>query len=126
MPFEELVERYRTEPAEVFEEFVRRMSGLVFEAARHFVERANSPVNAIEMEKLHGKVFENFTPQFTSGAPSMILVDFAKAIRRVLDDQAFEAIARKYYCQLPIYYVKDDQQRRFGSYVPGSHSTDCR
>ena len=95
-------QRYRTEPAQVFEEFVRRMSGLVFQAARHFVERANSPVNAIEVEKLHGKVFENFTPQFTSGAPSMILVDFAKAIRRVLDDQAFEAIARKYYCQLPI------------------------
>jgi len=113
LPFEELAERYESEPVAAFEEFVRRMKLLVFQAALDFVRRAHPPASDAEVEEMVLKVFEDFTPEFASGEPSMVLVRFAAAIRRVLDDDAFEAIATRYYRQLPLYYVKDDQQRRF-------------
>jgi hypothetical protein len=121
LPFEELAGRYESEPVAVFEEFVRRMQPLVFQAALDFVTRVNPPPSKPEVEKMSLKVFEDFTPEFISGEPSMVLVRFAAAIRRVLDEEAFDAIATRYYYQLPLYYMKDDQQRRFlaASYQSG-------
>jgi len=113
LPFEELAERYKSEPVAVFEEFVRRMQPLIFQAALDFETRAHPPASDAEVEEMVLKVFEDFTPEFMSGDPSMVLVSFAAAIRRVLDDEAFEAIATRYYHQLPLYHMKDDQQRRF-------------
>ena len=112
LPFEELAGRYEVEPVAVFEEFVRRLEPLVFQAAFDFVTRTSHPATVVEVEKMTMKVFEDFTPEFASGARSMVLVRFAAAIRRVLDEEAFEAIATRYYHQLPLYHVKDDQQRR--------------
>jgi hypothetical protein len=105
LPFEELAERYKSEPVAVFEEFVRRMQPLIFQAALDFEMRAHPSARDAEVEEMVLKVFEDFTPEFMSGDPSMVLVRFAAAIRRVL--------ATRYYHQLPLYHVKDDQQRRF-------------
>jgi hypothetical protein len=113
LPFEELAERYKSEPVAVLEEFVRRMQPLVFQAALDLETRLHPPASNAEVEEMALKVFEDFTPEFMSGDPSMVLVRFAAAIRRVLDDEAFEAIATRYYHQLLLYHVKDDQQRRF-------------
>jgi hypothetical protein len=112
LPFEELQVRYRSEPTLVLKEFIRRVQPLVFQAALEFLRRTHSPAAQSDVEEASLKVFEDFTPEFTNGSPSTLLVRFAAAIKRILDDTAFEVIATRYYHQVPLYHLKDDQQRR--------------
>jgi len=126
LPFEELPTRYVDDPEGVYEEFVRRLHRIVFQAAKDFLAR-NEPASA-DKEGVELKVmeaFRDFAPQFAIGDPSLLLVQFEGAVRRVLDDEAFQGIAHRYYYQLPIYHLKDEEQRKYlaASYEKGIRST---
>lgn len=110
--FEELGTRYVEEPEQVFEEFVRRLNRLVFQAALDFLTRKGQPITQNEVEELVMDVFRDFAPSFVSGSPGTLLRRFADAIRRVLDATAFQQIAYRYYLQGPIYHLKDIEQRK--------------
>jgi hypothetical protein len=112
LPFEELLGRYAGEPGPVYEEFVKRLHRIIFQAALEYLTRGNHAVSQVGVEEMTTKVFEEFAPQFASGKAAMLLVDFAAAVRRVLDHQAFEKIAYRYYYLLPIYHLKDDLEKK--------------
>jgi hypothetical protein len=108
VPYEELVRRYPKERKEAFDEFVRRLSGIVFLAAADFCKREGVERAA----ELTTSAFEAFLPHIVAGVPEMVLRRFAGTIRGVLDDEAFRTIERLYYLHLPLYHLQDDEQRR--------------
>jgi hypothetical protein len=112
LPFDELARRYPREELEVWKEFVRRMNKIVFYAAEEYMQRTREKIVSEEVGEKAMQVFQEFAPQFGSGRTEMLLRRFAIAIRRVLDNEAFESIAHRYYYQLPIYYLEDEAQRR--------------
>jgi hypothetical protein len=112
LPFDELARRYPREELQVWTEFHRRLNKIVLNAAVEYVDRTRGTVSQQEVEEKMMQVFDEFAPRFASGNPDMLLRRFAAAIRRVLDDEAFESIAYRYYYHLPIYHLEDDQQRR--------------
>lgn len=112
LPFEELARRYPREEVEVWTEFLRRLNRIVFYAAEEYLQRTKGTVAQQEADEKTMEVFEEFAPQFASGGPALLLRRFATVIRRVLDREAFESIAYRYYYQLPIYYLEDENQRR--------------
>jgi hypothetical protein len=112
VPFEELAERFAGEPHEVSREFVRRLKGLVWYAAEDYLRRSHQPVMQEDVDENMNQVFREFFPQFGAGDPTTLLLRFAEAIRNVLDAAAFKMIAHRYYYLLPIYHLKDDEQRR--------------
>jgi hypothetical protein len=118
LPFEELAKRYAREPDAVFEEFHRRLNRIVFHAAEEYVDGRHGTglqPDAMEamIEEMTLQVFERFAPQFARGAEDMLLCRFARVIREVLGNEAFESIAWRYYYQLPIYYIENKDQRRY-------------
>jgi hypothetical protein len=56
--------------------------------------------------------FEQFLPQFHTGAADMLLTRFGLLLRQLLDDKAFLRIRSRFYRQLPLYHMKDVLQRR--------------
>lgn len=113
LPFEELQNRYKSDPQEIYKEFTRRLHRLVFYASEDFLKRQGGFVRQEVIEERVMRVFEEFGPEFGSGEPIMLLARFASAIRRVLDTAAFELISTFYYRLLPAYHIFDDAQRRF-------------
>jgi hypothetical protein len=105
--FEELCERYGEEGDPVWQEFVCRLSALVFQAAVDCATRRD-----IDIAESVVRVFEEFKPTFASGSAESLLRRLAGVIRRRLDATAFESIAFRYYVLGPIYHLKDDEQRR--------------
>ena len=112
IPFEELQNRYSEDPKAVYEEFVRRLRWLVFYAAEEYMGRTQPGRTREEIEDAVIGIFEDFSPEFNSGEPQMILVRFANILRRALDDEAFRVIARRFYTQFPIYHLSDRWERR--------------
>jgi len=114
LPFEELQNRYQEDPQKIYEEFIRRLSKLVFYAAEDFLKRQGEPLSQDKIEESGMRVFEDFGPEFGNGEPIMLLVRFADVIRlRVLDEAAFQRISTFYYRLLPTYHLSDDTERRF-------------
>jgi hypothetical protein len=113
VPFEELQNYYSGDPKGAYEEFIRRLRQLVFYAAEEYLTRAGSASASDEVENRVMEIFAEFSPEFNSGEPQMILARFAKVIRRLLDEDAFRVIARHFYTQLPLYHLSDAQERRF-------------
>ena len=128
LPFEELQNRYEKDPTGIYREFVRRLHKLVFFAAEDFLRRKGCGLDKNDIEELAVSVFEDFGPAFGIGEPIMLLVRFAFAIRRVLDQDAFVMIATFYYKLLPAYHVSDDDERRFlvGAYQEALGNKDGR
>ena len=120
-PFEMLVEEYQRTPQEVYGEFIRRLNKLVFQAAMHSVSAKGQGVEAADVEALVIDVFSEFSPEFESGSPANLLARFASIIRRILGATAFEKIALRYYCLLPIFHIADVEQLKFlaASYEDG-------
>jgi hypothetical protein len=115
-PFEELVDKYAHgglgDKREIYGEFARRFSRLVFRAAQDFAERRNVPNVEAEASKLKDKIFRSFVPHMAAGDQNYCLRRFAIHIRNLLDDKAFSFIARAFYYQLPVYHISNDEQRR--------------
>jgi hypothetical protein len=121
VPFEELPKRYGSEAEEVFREFMSRLKSLVFYAAEDYLKRTNMRIpTQKEADDKMVEVFEEFLPQFTAGDDSTLLLRFAEVIRDKLDHDAFEKIGLRYYYQLPIYHLNNDDERR---YLAASYET---
>src|SRR5208282_6395343 len=101
LPFEELQNRYGEDPQGVYREFSRRLHKLVFYAAQDYLGRHGDNRAQKDVEELVIRTFEDFGPEFGSGEPTMLLLRFANAIRRVLDEEAFRRIVEFYYRLLP-------------------------
>jgi hypothetical protein len=113
LPFEELQNRYGEDTQGVYREFSRRLHKLVFYAAQDYLGRHGDNRAQKDVEELVIRIFEDFGPEFGSGEPTMLLLRFANAIRRVLDEEAFRRIVEFYYRLLPTYHIVDEQERRF-------------
>jgi hypothetical protein len=111
-PYEELLSHHRARPREVYNEFVRRLSELVFLAALNFCKRQGVAAVEEKAEALQTSAFQVFAPEMGSGEPKMVLRRFAATLRNVLDDEAFRTIERAYYRHLPLYHLRDNEQRR--------------
>jgi hypothetical protein len=112
IPFEELQNRYSEDPKAVYEEFIRRLRWLVFYAVEEYMDRTQPRRTREEIEDTVIGIFQDFSPEFNSGEPQMILVRFANIVRRALDDEAFRVIARRFYRQVPIYHLSEPLERR--------------
>ena len=113
LPFELLVEEHALRPQEVQDVFVRRLYPTVFQAAQANIRRKGEVPTETMAGALANVVFTQFAPEFASGRPEMVLVRFASIIRRTLGNDAFKEVAPRYYAQLPIFYIENDEQRRF-------------
>lgn len=110
--FEALAAEFASKPEEVYDEFVRRLHYLVFQAAHHFLAKRAGPTDTATTNHLTTAVFAEFAPEFASGSPGSLLRRFAAAIRRKLDDESFRLIAPFYYRQLVVYEIPDLEVRR--------------
>src|SRR4051812_15720899 len=113
-PYEVLLSWYPAEQKTVFEEFVRRLSPLVFHASVDFCKRRGVKEEALQQraKELKTSTFEDFFPEMGAGQPEMVLCRFATTLRSVLDDEAFRRIERFYYWHLPLYHLRNRDQRR--------------
>jgi hypothetical protein len=86
----------------------------VFAAARDYADRtsAGPALAAHNAAVWHKMAFEQFLPQFHTGAADMLLTRFGLLLRQLLDDKAFLRIRSRFYRQLPLYHMKDVLQRR--------------
>src|SRR5438105_3273318 len=88
-PYEELFRRYAQanvdEKRQIYEEFSRRLSRLVFRAAHDYVKRKKRHESEDEVSKLKDQVFRSFVPEMAAGDPAFGLRRFATHIRDVLD-----------------------------------------
>jgi hypothetical protein len=112
LPFEELQNRYEEGPEAIYKEFIRRLNKLVFYASVDYLKRNRQSVTKQSAEEKMMRTFEEFGPEFGNGEPATLLRRFADAIRRVLDDQAFDGIGYFYYSLLPTYHIRDHQERK--------------
>lgn len=111
-PYEELLRRYANEPEDVFRELVRRLQPIVLLAAEEYARRnriANVKDDAVDRSK---KVFASFAAVITSGEPEHGLRRLAGSIRQVLDEESFAAVAQAFYTHVPLYHMRNVDQRR--------------
>lgn len=111
-PYEELLRRYPDERAAVFNEFMRRLSELVFLAAVDLCTRQGLVAIRERAAELTTSAFHAFVPEMGTGRPEMVLRRFAMTLRNVLDEDAFRTIERVYYRHLPLYHLRNRDQRR--------------
>jgi hypothetical protein len=114
LSYEALLTEYPNDPKKVYNEFIRRLYRLVFEASKHYARHHHSGGNLQqEAGKFTEKAFQEFLPEFHSGPPKDVLRRFATVLRtRILDEDAFNSIRKLYYHQLPLYHLRNDEQRR--------------
>lgn len=115
LPYDRLLASYTNDPAGVWNEVVRRLSKIVFLACMDFALR-NPPHNGEAYpdfaQRLTARAFVQFVPLIKSGPPELVLVRFAREFRNtVVDASAFEKIRMIYYMQIPLYQMKDSNQR---------------
>lgn len=113
LPYEELHQRFPNAKRAVWEEFVRRLRRLVFQAVQDNCRRKLPHASLEDLKEQTSQVFAEFYPEFGGGEGETVLLRFARVIRHILEDESFERIARRFYYHLPLYHVQDDQQRRF-------------
>jgi hypothetical protein len=111
-PYEDLVRRYVALPEEVFGEFVRRVQPIVLLAAEEYGHR-NGIANLRDfVVQKATEVFVSFAAVITSGRPELVLVRLAHVVRQTLDQEAFDSVSRMLYEQIPLYHLRDRDQRR--------------
>jgi hypothetical protein len=115
LPYEELPAYYRVDPRGVSHEFMRRLHKIVCRASVDYALRnpEHGKMTSDQAAELTVRAFQGFAPEFLSGKPETLLLRFAGVMRQqVLDATAFLSIRRLYYHQLPLYHLKNDEQRR--------------
>ena len=115
VPYEELFRRYAAQGEPVWNEFVRRLAGVVYRMAVDHCIANEVPTDQQETRanELKNDVFEEFAPEFGVGAPRFGLRRFAGAIRQVLSPETFDSNALLFYNQMLVYYLDDDDERRY-------------
>jgi hypothetical protein len=96
----------------VYQEFVRRLSEIVFLAAVDYCQRQGDSDIQERAATLTTKAFAAFFPEMGAGKPEMVLRRFAATLRNVLDDEAFQSIKRVYYRHLFVYHMSNADRRR--------------
>jgi hypothetical protein len=114
LTFERLSERFSEDPRGVVEEFNRRLYRTVFEAGKHFANRHPTADESLQgrAEKLTIDLFEKFTPQLSKLPGERTLLNFALLVEQELDRAAFNSVRLVFYYRLPLYHVRDNNQRR--------------